>query len=127
MRIRVALFPSHGGGCCPKELIDKVEKSGKHWRVALADCIDELDCNCEDLTQEVYNNFERNDTGNWYLKWKDHFYYKDTEKGNLVYKIRVAVVDTSMKWKIEEYDGAESIYYFREPKLVDKELNMYSW
>ncbi|MGV3076464.1 hypothetical protein ACEE21_15405 [Clostridium baratii] len=124
MRLRVALFTSYGGGHCPKELEDKVKNSGKHWRVALAECIEELECNCDDLTQKIYDDFKRNDTGSWYLKWNSHFYYKDKEN-NTVRKIRLALVDISKKWKIEEYDGAESIYYFREPVLVDKELNMY--
>lgn len=124
MRVRVALFLK--GGSFPRELKEEVQKSNKHWRVALAECIDQLECNCEDLTQKVFDDFENNRIDSWYLKWNNHFYYKDSEN-NVVRKIRLALVDTSKKWKIEDYQGSESIYYFREPVLENKELNMYSW
>lgn len=125
MIVKIALFTSYGGGSCPKELENMVKSSGKHWRIALAECIENLECNYDYLNQEIYDNFERGNTDNWYLKSNDSFFYKDED--NTVRKIELKVVDTDKKWKVKEYDGAESICYFKEPILVDKELNLYNW
>ncbi len=43
------------------------------------------------------------------------------------YKMEVVDVDTSRIWKIIEYDGAEGIEYFSEPRIIDKDLNFGEW
>lgn len=46
-------------------------------------------------------------------------------EGNYVTCLYVWEVDTSNRWTIDEYDGALSIKYLKEPKLINEEFNYY--
>lgn len=131
--IRIAIFPNYGGIFILKEAKEYIESwKGINWRVLLAEYIDSLEDTHDTITQEVYDNFCKSSDIS-YIKSKGHFFCKDLEDScsplvsSLVYRVKIVDVDNTRKWRIDEYDGAEDIEYFREPVLVDKELNMYRW
>lgn len=41
--------------------------------------------------------------------------------------ISVVNVDETRRWGISEYDGAESVKYFKEPKVIDAKYNYCEW
>ena len=49
-------------------------------------------------------------------------YYTWDRYINNLHKMVVQTVDTSKKWGIEEYDGAESVVYY-EPRFLEEEYN----
>lgn len=49
-------------------------------------------------------------------------YYTWDRYLNNLHKTKVQTVDTSKKWGIQEYDGAESVEYY-EPKVVEEAYN----
>lgn len=49
-------------------------------------------------------------------------YYTWNRYINNLHKIDVQTVDTSKKWGIQEYDGAESVEYY-EPRVVEEAYN----
>lgn len=126
---RIAIFPSYGGFGIPDEFKVIIDNDPRNWRVVVAELIDKLEDTHSHMSQEIYDEFVHKpfDKNNWYIKYEDYFYFKTEENSSFALKIKVVEVNTSKKWKISEYDGAEEIVYFEEPELVDKELNMYRW
>lgn len=126
--IRVAVFPSHGRAYIPnkaKEYLEK-HKGVKHWRVLLAEYIDSLADTHSTVTEDVYCRFV-GDKHATYIKVGNHLFCKDPDDSIkiITYHIQIAEVDNSKRWKIGEYDGAESIQYYEEPKCIDATINMY--
>ena len=126
---RIAIFPSYGGCGVPEEFKAVINNSSRSWRLVAAELIDSLKDTHSEIDEDVYTEFLHKpfSKNNWYLKCGNNFYFKTEEESSFVFRLKIVEVDTSKKWKIDEYDGAEGIEYFREPVLVDKELNMYRW
>jgi len=126
MMKRIAINPSYGSFQIPSQFLDKINKSNINFRVAVAECIDKLEDTHRSIDTEAYDNFMT--SNDWYIKCGNSFFFKDLEdEYNQTYHLEIVDVDISKKWKIEEYDGAEDIVYYFEPKLIDKELNMWEW
>lgn len=126
--IRIAIYPNYGGFYTSKEAKEYINtRSDVNWRLSLAEYIDGLEDTHSNITQEVYDEFIRSKDIP-YIKSKGMFFFKNLEENfGLAYRVKVVDVDNTKKWRISEYDGAEGIEYFKEPVLVDKELNMYRW
>lgn len=110
---RIAISRSYGLFQIPSQFLDEINKSNRNFRLVVAECIDELE--------------DSNDLNNWYIKHGNTFYFKDVDDEYPMYNLAVVEVDTSRKWRIESRDGMENIIYYSEPKLIDKELNMWEW
>lgn len=125
MIIRVAYFPDSGY----EKTIAPIQKilnnaTSEKWRIDVAEYLDKLPCNVNKKTiLKHYNE-------------KKQIYLKDSYNPNVVFilntngsysQINIESVDTSKCWKIDEYDGAESIEYFKKPIIIDKELNLCEW
>lgn len=123
---RIAINPSYGLFHIPSQFLGKVNESDKNFRVVVAEYIDDLKDTHETINQDVYEKFRK--SSDWYIKCGNHFYFRDLDdEYNQVFGLEIVDVDTSKKWKIKEYDGAEDIVYYSEPRLIDKELNMWEW
>lgn len=126
--VRLAIYPDYGSSYISKEGKEYINsRKGVNWRVSLAEYIDSLEDTHSEITKDTFDSFV-NSKNTQYIKSKDLFFFKDLENiVGLVYRVEIVDVDTTKKWRISEYDGAEDIEYFSEPVLVDKELNMYRW
>lgn len=126
--VRLAIYPDYGSSYISKEGKEYINsRKGVNWRVSLAEYIDSLEDTHSEITKNTFDSFV-NSKNTQYIKSKDLFFFKDLENSvGLVYRVEIVDVDTTKKWRISEYDGAEDIEYFSEPVLVDKELNMYRW
>lgn len=126
--VRLAIYPDYGSSYISKEGKEYINsRKGVNWRVSLAEYIDSLEDTHSEITKDTFDSFV-NSKNTQYIKSKDLFFFKDLEESfGLVYRVDIVDVDTTKKWRISEYDGAEDIEYFSEPVLVDKELNMYRW
>lgn len=127
MKVKIAINPTYGCLMIPSQFIDKINNECKNFRVTLAECIGELQDTHKEIDTDTYVNFKNQKT-EWYIKAGNDFYFKDLEEGfNVVYNLEIVEIDTNKKWKITEYDGAEGVVYFNEPKVMDEELNMCEW
>lgn len=123
--VKIAINPKHGSFAIPK-YFSKEDNNGKDLRVALAEYIESLEDTHVDINQDIYDNFVNDH--NWYIKCGKLFFFKEPNAlVKIIHRLEVVEVDTRRKWKIDNYDGAESIVYFEEPKLVNADLNMYEW
>ena len=54
------------------------------------------------------------------------YLYVNNENAGCIDRYELIDVDTSKKWYIEEYDGAESVVYLDDYECENEELNFYS-
>ena len=52
---------------------------------------------------------------------KDYLGYN--KEHNMICHVSIVSVDTSKRWYIDEYDGAEEVQYIKDMVCADKELN----
>ena len=55
-----------------------------------------------------------------------HYLFWDKENEQ-TFSLSIVEIDETKRWKITNYDGAESISYFDEPKLIDAKYNLCEW
>lgn len=123
---RIAINGRYGSFKIPNFLKENVNNSNRYYRVVLAELIDGIPDTHSKITQEIYDDFEKNSIE--YIKCGNYLYFKDfQEKYPIVNICKIVEVDTSLKWKISNYDGSETIEYFKDPKLVNATLNMWEW
>lgn len=122
---RIAINPAYGAFIIPSMFINTIDRK-INYRAAIAKCIDALK---EDITKNFITQYEELEMGNiQYVKHKNKLYFKDSNfDSSIIFQLEVVEVDTSKKWGISNHHGMESIVYYIEPKLIDKELNMYEW
>lgn len=125
--MRIAIFTNYGGNHIPRHIYEAVSKSPKFYRVALAEELDKLPANCDELTQEIYDDFLDNKKMD-YLKSKsnNYIYCRSYRDNILVSKIEFIEVDTSKPWRILNEDGVESIEYFNGLTILN-EFNEANW
>lgn len=130
MKIKVAIFENYGYNYCPNWVLEKIDKN-KNFRISLAKLLCEFEINsfANSLTNENFSNvFEKLKSGKIdYIKFDDEFVWFCDLGSKLSSKIRIVEVDTSKPWRINDYDGAESIEYFDGIKCIDEEINMCQW
>jgi len=130
MIIRVAICPSEASITIPSKFQDILAKSNKNERVTLAEIIDRLPNTHKEITDSIKLDFYIEGFGedSWYIKSKDKFVFKERLDTIEMYRdIEIVEVDTSRKWMISEGEHCEYINYFETPKLVDEEINLYSY
>lgn len=124
--IDVLIFPGYGIGRYPDFLFNKKEEIPKFPKNRVGDvvrkirdaavCIDYS--NTKTLINFLKTNKEAvvrsNDDKNMFYTWNKSVHWLEI--------LQIVSVDNSCPWTIDEYDGAESIYY---PKLniLDEKLN----
>lgn len=128
--IRVALHGTFGTMSVPDILKDKIDKN-KNYRLEMARLIDELPCIGQgdicDLTESLLNLEIP------YFKRKYNcvvsFYYKlpNDEFPEGIDMIRVESVDNTKPWRIVDYDGVESVEYFKGVTVLDEVTNESNW
>jgi len=134
--MKIAIYPNYGSIYVP--LFIKNQLLTKTWiqqRIEIATIVENLKSTHEEITQEIYDLFVTHNSNEVnalsYLKSSKNnglIYVKESElKYGQTYMIQIVDVDTTKIWKIGEYDGAEGIEYFSEPKIIDKSLNLGEW
>lgn len=117
-KIKVLIFSGFGSSGYPKHISEQIKETNfPESRCGSIIEILELypDKSNIDNLQEKYNSLQIGEV----LRNKNKFYF-----GKKPYNISCSIVevDTSKRWTIDEYDGAEGIKYL-EPICVSKELN----
>ena len=132
--MKIAIFSGYGGFYIPsfiendkryKIIPNKQENEAKRRKI-MADIIEELPYTHKELNQDVFSEFTSRKNKKEYLKTESdpNVIYVKNIKNTPIYSIEITLeeVDSSIPWKIDEYDGAEGIEYWNEPKIIDKEL-----
>jgi hypothetical protein len=61
-------------------------------------------------------------------KSEDHVLYACWDSEEMCIKtISIVTVDETRRWGIGEYDSAEHVKYFEEPKMIDAKYNYCEW
>lgn len=134
--MKIAIYPNFGSNHIPdfirKQLSDR---SYIQNRIEMVSILENLEPTHDEINQEIYNQYSSKEPNelNFFDYIKDSknsniVFVKDfTDKLNWVYMIEIVEVDTTKVWKIGNYDGSESINYFKEPTIINKELNLGEW
>ena len=122
--MKIAIFPGYGSNCYTDFMIDALNNSDKYERATLADVLEALPITHEEINQKDYNEFEHNNKE--YIKDKEGQIYLKSNTGH-VCRVKLVEVATSQPWRINDYDGAESIEYFKGVEYVDKEIGLAEW
>lgn len=134
--MKIVIYSGYGSCYVPPVMRKEIENEDFiHGRIKLASILEDLEPTHEELIQTIYDEFVSENPKDketlHYLKCsKDPsiVYVKNLEDVyGFTYKMEVVDVDTSRIWKIIEYDGAEGIEYFSEPRIIDKDLNFGEW
>lgn len=99
-------FPSNRYG----EIIDILEKKEKVEINSEKEFLKRLEDDSDLILHVVNNNY-------------DFYCYYDKILKYII-KMNIEDIDTSIPWKIQEYDGSEGIVYFKKPKIIDENINM---
>lgn len=122
----VLIFPGYGVGYYPTFLFEKEEEIPKFPRNRVGNIIKKI------RDAAVCFDYENTKVLIEYLRVHKDAVVKDNDNDDLYYIwnedlhwmeiLQIVSVDNSSLWTIDEYDGAECIYY-PKPEIVDKELN----
>lgn len=122
--MKIALFPDLGGGTIPKMFQETINGNTRNWRVVLAEEIDKLPITCDEITDELFEEFRENDNMLYIKDKNNEMYFKGNRE---IYVIAIEEVNTSKPWRVNEYDGAEEIQYFNGVTVIDEETNECEW
>lgn len=128
MKKKIIVFSNYGG-LAPDVVTDALDKQESMLSNRSNQCIiDKLEKNAVLFDSNIHTEawFKKNcETLVFYSEAgddkKDYLGYNKSH--NMICHVSIATVDTSRKWCIEEYDGAEEIQYIEDMVCVDKDLN----
>ena len=115
--IKVVIFDGYGASGFPKQIQNQIkEKDFPYIRCgSIIDILEQYPSVSKVTLMEKYNKLKVDEV----LRCDNKFYF-----GAKPYNISCSIVevDTSKKWRISEYDGAEGIEYL-EHKCIAEDLN----
>ncbi|MCG8474432.1 MAG: hypothetical protein MI784_03000 [Cytophagales bacterium] len=129
--MKIAIFPGFGGCGYPDIISDKIKNYDDWdtmWRVRIAEIIEDIPDTygvTEDNFYECFRDFFSEPNQKNVFKFKDKMFF--VSEYNHVAEIQIVDIDTSRHWKVSEYDGAESVQYFNDIKVVNKITNESEW
>ena len=132
MNIEIVISKSFGIYEVPKQIKEKLQvKDGIEYRIALAKefkSIEDYRVLYADLTEDEMIKRLKNDIlqSNIIARLDNNIYFKSSHFNNTIAHLSIVTVDTTIPWKINDYDGAESIKYL-DLKLVNEKYNLYEW
>lgn len=132
MNIEIVISKSFGVYEVPKQIKEKLQvKDGIEYRIALAKefkSIEDYKVLHADLTKDEMIKRLKNDIlqSNIIARLDNNIYFKSSYFNNTIAHLSIVTVDTTIPWKINDYDGAESIKYL-DLKLVNEKYNLYEW
>lgn len=132
MNIEIVISKSFGVYEVPKQIKEKLQvKDGIEYRIALAKefkSIEDYRVLHDDLTEDEMIKRLKNDIlqSNVIARLDNNIYFKSNHFNNTIARLSIVTVDTTIPWKINDYDGAESIKYL-DLKLVNEKYNLYEW
>lgn len=113
-KIRVAIFPGHGGWDIPNMFKGKIEV-GNDWakfRIELAKLVAELPSNCDE--DGMGKRRRKIDKKGGYLKLNDSdVVYFNNHDGNYTFEIEIKEIDNDYPCRVYEHDGAEYLEQFK--------------
>lgn len=127
--MKIALFTNYGGNHIPNFIKERVKNNKSHYRVALVEELTKLKPNCDKYTQENYDDFSSNKEQTYLWDGKSNYIYCRCDNASeyyLISKIEFIDLDTDKPWRIKNYDGVESIEYFKGLSILNK-LNEAEW
>ena len=127
MKKKIIVFSNYGG-LAPDVVTDALDKKESMLSNRSNQCIiEKLEKNAVLFDSNIHIEawFKKNcKTLVFYSESGDKKDYLGYNKNhNMICHVSIVTVDTSRKWCIEEYDGAEEIQYIEDMVCVDKELN----
>lgn len=132
MNIEIVISKSFGVYEVPKQIKEKLQaKTDIEYRIALAKelkSIEDYRVLHADLTEDEMIKRLKNDIlqSNIIARLDNNIYFKSSYFNNTIAHLSIVTVDTTIPWKINDYDGAESIKYL-DLKLVNEKYNLYEW
>ena len=126
--MKIAIFPGYGSNTIPDFLIDAVNKQERNYRVVLAEEIEKLNDTHEEITDELFIAFRDGKIDTPYIKANDHMYFmSSTGYTKMIDEIALVEIDKNKPWRINDYDGAEGVEYFKGIKVIDEDTGECEW
>lgn len=143
--IEIVIFSSYGG--IIPESLRKVMATNKNLSIVeqRIKAAEYVKSHSEDISKLVHNS----NNGYCYSHWCeqnpdkfaiiDEFSFREIKgkalthylfwdkKNEQTFSLSIAKIDETKRWKITNYDGAEGVSYFDEPKLIDAKYNLCEW
>lgn len=133
MDIEIVISETFGVFEVPEQIKEKLQdiKTGIEYRIALAKefkSIEDYRVLHADLTKDEMIKRLKNDIlqSNIIARLDNKIYFKSSHFNNTIVRLSIVTVNTTIPWKINIYDGAESIKYL-DLKLVNEKYNLYEW
>ena len=133
MNIEIVISETFGVFEVPEQIKEKLQdiKTGIEYRIALAKefkSIEDYRVLHANLTKDEMIKRLKNDIlqSNIIARLDNKIYFKSSHFNNTIVRLSIVTVNTTIPWKINIYDGAESIKYL-DLKLVNEKYNLYEW
>lgn len=129
--MKFLIFPGYGDySQLPKQFLSIFEKNKFPYNrmgeiIEFLEKQEEIDVS--ENSQEIIERLKKDE--NLILKFnskniKDEKYYYYDRRNHYLVAMQIIDVNTNIPWKLDEYDGAEGIVYYKEPKIINKDINM---